>query len=164
MDLFPGIDETALFFSRSDPNETLGSFARYGFELEGVEWPSVEHYFQAMKFVDDAYRKKIRQAPHPQKARKLGRRRLKKIRADWSQVKDVVMTRGIYIRCRTYPNLAEQLLATGDRQLVEDSQYDYYWGCGRDRRGNNAYGKVLMQVRSKLLEESLGNSLPKQVL
>ena len=74
------------------------------------------------------------------------------------------MTRGIYIRCRTYPHLAEQLLATGDRHLVENSQYDYYWGCGRDRRGNNAYGKVLMKVRAKLLEESRGNSLPKQVL
>jgi ribA/ribD-fused uncharacterized protein len=164
MAVFPSIDDTALFISRSDPNEPLGSFSMYGFELEGVEWPSVEHYFQAMKFVDDVYREKIRQAPHPQTARKLGRRRLKKIRSDWSQVKDVIMTRAVYIRCRTYPNLAEQLLATGDRQLVENSQYDYYWGCGRDRRGNNAYGKVLMSVRSKLLEESLGSNLPKQVL
>jgi ribA/ribD-fused uncharacterized protein len=164
MAVFPRIDDTALFISRSDPNEPLGSFSMYGFELEGVEWPSVEHYFQAMKFVDDVYREKIRQAPHPQTARKLGRRRLKKIRSDWSQVKDVIMTRAVYIRCRTYPNLAEQLLATGDRQLVENSQYDYYWGCGRDRRGNNAYGKVLMSVRSKLLEESLGSNLPKQVL
>jgi ribA/ribD-fused uncharacterized protein len=164
MAVFPKIHDTALFFSRSDPNEALGSFARYSFELEGVEWPSVEHYFQAMKFDNDAYREKIRRVPHPKKARKLGRSRLKKIRSDWSQVKDVVMTRGVYIRCRTYPNLAEQLLATGDRQLVENSQYDYYWGCGRDRRGNNAYGKVLMNVRSKLLEESLGSNLPKQVL
>jgi ribA/ribD-fused uncharacterized protein len=164
MATFPPIDDTALFLSRSDPNESLGSFSMYGFELEGVEWPSVEHYFQAMKFVDDVYQEKIRQAPHPQKARKLGRRRLKKIRSDWSQVKDVIMTRGVYTRCRTYPNLAQQLLATGDRQLVENSQYDYYWGCGRDRRGNNAYGKVLMSVRSKLLEESLGSHLPKQVL
>jgi ribA/ribD-fused uncharacterized protein len=164
MAVFPKVDDTALFFSRSDPSEPLGSFSRYGFELEGVEWPSVEHYFQAMKFVDDVYREKIRQAPHPQSARKLGRRRLKKIRSDWSQVKDVIMTRGVYIRCRAYPNLAEQLLATGDRQLMENSQYDYYWGCGRDRRGNNAYGKVLMSVRSKLLEESLGSNSPKQVL
>ena len=164
MAVFPSIDDTALFISRSEPNEALGSFSRYGFELEGVEWPSVEHYFQAMKFENEAYREKIRCVTHPQKARKLGRSRLKKIRADWSQVKDVIMTRGIYIRCRTYPNLAEQLLATGDRHLVENSQYDYYWGCGRDRRGNNAYGKVLMSVRSKLLEESLGSNLPKQVL
>ena len=72
MDLFPGIDETALFFSRSDPNETLGSFSRYGFELEGVQWPSVEHYFQAMKFVDDAYREKIRRRLIPRKPENWG--------------------------------------------------------------------------------------------
>ena len=153
MDAFPKIADDALFFSRVDPNEKLGSFAMYGFELEGMRWPSVEHYFQAMKFENEAYREKIRQAAHPKIARKLGRNRFKKIRKDWSAVKDVVMTRGVYTRCRTYPVLAEQLAATGERTLVENSQYDYYWGCGRDRRGNNAYGKVMMKVRAKLLEE-----------
>lgn len=37
--------------------------------------------------------------------------------------------------------------------LMENSQYDYYWGCGRDRLGHNAYGKVLINVRKKLREE-----------
>jgi predicted NAD-dependent protein-ADP-ribosyltransferase YbiA (DUF1768 family) len=37
--------------------------------------------------------------------------------------------------------------------LVESSNYDYFWGCGRDRRGENMYGKVLMNVREKLREE-----------
>ena len=106
-----------------------------------------------MKFEDEDYREQIRQASHPKKARKLGRSRRKKIRSDWSKVKQVVMTRGVYTRCRTYPHLAQQLLAAGDRKLVENSQYDYYWGGGRDRRGRNAYGKVLMNVRSKLMEE-----------
>ncbi len=59
----------------------------------------------------------------------------------------------IHIRARSHPSLGEALIDTGDRLLVENSQYDYFWGCGRDRRGNNAYGKVLMKVRSKLREE-----------
>jgi ribA/ribD-fused uncharacterized protein len=153
MGIFPEIDEDAIFLSRSDTNENLGTFSKHSFELDGALWPSVEHYFQAMKFEDAEYREKIRTAPHPKKARKLGRNRFKKIRKDWAKVKTVVMTRGVYIKCRTYPDISKQLLETEDRKLVENSQYDYYWGCGRDRRGDNHYGKVLMSVRGKLLAE-----------
>jgi ribA/ribD-fused uncharacterized protein len=65
-----------------------------------------------------------------------------------------MMTRAVYTKCRAHPEVAERLLATGDAKLVENSQYDYFWGCGRDRRGHNTYGKVLMDVRSRLREES----------
>ncbi len=77
-----------------------------------------------------------------------------KIRKDWSKVRRVIMTRGIYTKCRTHPDVAQRLLATGDAQLVETTQYDYFWGSGRDRRGSNAYGAVLMDVRKKLQEEA----------
>ena len=64
-----------------------------------------------------------------------------------------MMTRAVYIKCRTHEEVAAALLATGDQQIVESSQYDYYWGCGRDGRGHNAFGKVLMAVRDKLKQE-----------
>jgi ribA/ribD-fused uncharacterized protein len=144
----------ALFLSRSDVNEPLSSFSRHGFELDGHFWPSVEHYFQAMKFEEAVDQEKVRQADHPAKARRLGRSRFRKIRKDWSKVRRVIMTRAIYTKMRTHPELAERLLATEDIKLVENSQYDYFWGCGRDLRGHNTYGQVLMDVRGKLREES----------
>ena len=155
MPLFPPQEENALYFSRSDPNQILGTFSKHDFELDGFLWPSVEHYFQAMKFENENYREKIRQAPHPLKARKLGRTRFRKIRRDWHQIREVVMTRAVYTKCRTHIVAHDALLDTGDQILVESSQYDYYWGCGRDRRGHNTYGKVLMNVRKKLREELL---------
>lgn len=155
MSLFPEEDVNALYFARSDSSESLGTYSDHGFDLEDQYWPSVEHYFQASKFEQNAeYRDRIRQAPTPEKARKLGRTRWKaKIRKDWKQVREVIMTRGLYIKCRTHPDIAQQLLDTGEQRLVENSQYDYFWGCGRDRRGENAYGKVLMKVRAKLQAE-----------
>ncbi len=151
--LFAPDQTEAVYFSRSDPLHPLGTFSRHSIFLEDKEWPSVEHYYQAMKFDDEGYRERIRQADHPKKARKLGRSRLKKRRKDWKQVKSTVMTRGVYIKCRTHAEVADALLATDSSTLIENSNYDYYWGCGRDRRGNNMYGKVLMNVRDKLLEE-----------
>ncbi len=152
--LFPDLDVLNHYFSRSDVNEVFGSFSRHSFELEGREWPSVEHYYQAMKFESEAEREKIRLAPHPKKARRMGRSRLRSIRKDWKQVKRVYMTRALWTKCKTYPEIAQKLLATGDLVLLESSQYDYYWGCGRDRRGNNYFGKALMGVRQKLREEA----------
>lgn len=153
MGIFPDIDEDTLFLSRANPEENLGTFSKHSFMLEDREWPSVEHYFQAMKFSNESYQEKIRQASHPRIARKLGRTRLRRIRKDWAEVKEVIMTRGVYIKCRTHADVANELIASAPNKIMENSQYDYHWGCGRDRRGHNHYGKVLMAVRKKLLSE-----------
>ncbi len=145
------------YLSRSDVNHQLSSYARLGFELDGAEWPSVEHYYQGMKFEDDELRESIRATDHPDRAQELAQANKGSVRKDWPQVREVMMTRAVYIKCRTHAAAAAELLATGDQQIVESSQYDYFWGCGRDGRGNNAFGKVLMAVRDKLKEEKANN-------
>ena len=141
------------YLSRSDVNHPLSSYAKSGFELDGFVWPSVEHYYQGMKFPEGELRESVRTADHPEKARKLAEANREAVRKDWQQVREVMMTRAVYIKCRTHEAVAAALLATGDRQIVETSLYDYYWGCGRDGRGHNTFGKVLMAVRDKLIAE-----------
>ena len=39
---------------------------------------------------------------------------------------------------------------------METSQYGYYWdywGCARDTRGRNVYGRVLIHIRQRPREE-----------
>ena len=141
-----------VYVSRQDVNNPLSSYSRYGFHLDDTEWPSAEHYYQAMKFEDDAIREQIRQAPHPKDAAKLARKHKKHIRKDWDKIKVTVMTRGTYMKCRTHEDVAGALLKTGDKTIIENSQFDYYWGCGRDGRGENMYGKILVDIRNKLAE------------
>ena len=155
MPFFPDIDADAIFLSRYDDNELLGSFAACPFDLDNATWPSSEHYFQAMKFNDASLREAIRHAASAKEAQQMGRKRnmRKHMRDDWSNVKTTVMTRAIYIQCRSDDDKAQALLGTGGVQIIENHGYDYYWGCGRDRRGANHFGKVLMNVRNKLLKE-----------
>ena len=156
MPLFPDLDQDAIFLSRTNEDEPLASFAANEFELDGLTWATIEHYYQAQKFEDQNYQKKIAMAETAQQARKLGRSRFKRIRKDWKSIKKTMMIRGVYICARTHRHVYDALIESDNRNFIEDSNYDYYWGCGRDRRGQNQYGKVLMQVRGKLLEESEG--------
>ncbi|WP_417226944.1 NADAR family protein [Amphritea sp.] len=149
----PKEEKKRLTVNRGDPNNPLASYSKHTFELDGYEWPSVEHYYQAMKFGDAEYAKQIRQAATPTDAVKLGKSRQHDKRKDWDKIKVTVMTRGTYIKCRTYPDIAQTLLDSGDIDIADLSQYDYFWGSGRDMRGHNAYGHMLMDIRNKLAEE-----------
>jgi len=152
MSLFPPTIDNAEYFSMYDEEFACSRIASKPFSLEDVEWPTVEHYYQAMRFENASYREQIRLAESPEIAVKLGKTLFKKKRSDWKKVETTIMTRALFTQCQIYPEMQEKLLATEDAVLVENSQYDYFWGCGRDRRGENHYGKVLMGIRAKLNE------------
>ena len=155
MGLFPEEDQNSHYFSRHDENETLGSAAMQPFSLDDQDWPSVEHYFQALSYEGHPkLLQKILASPTAKSAAAATKWQFWKKRKDWKKVCTVIMTRAVYTRCKTYPEVAQALLETGEVRLVENSNYDYFWGCGRDRRGENAYGKVLMNVREKLKQEA----------
>ncbi|MCY3621092.1 MAG: NADAR family protein [Gammaproteobacteria bacterium] len=151
--MFRNHDPRAVLVSRADPANPLASYSKHAFRLDSLDWPSVEHYYQAMKFDDRAIREEIRNAPHPDKAARIARRQRRRVRTGWDDVKEVYMTRATYTKCRTHADVADALLATGEKTIIETSQYDYYWGCGRDTRGRNVYGRVLTNVRQRLREE-----------
>ncbi|WP_224746050.1 NADAR family protein [Neiella litorisoli] len=141
------------FFSRYDTAHPMSSHVERPFELDGMTWPTIEHYFQAMKFTDEALRQRINQAPTPEQASKIGSKWYRRPRRDWKKIQTVVMTRAIYVSAKCYPELAQALLESRGQTLIENDAYDYFWGCGRDKRGENQYGQVLMNVRDKLFAE-----------
>lgn len=141
--------EPLYFYTRSGPGFELSNFAPYGLEVDGKYWPTVEHFFQAQKFLDDGYQERIRRALSPKDARALGQSRRMPIRPDWDEVRDAVMLRALRLKFAR-PALRQLLLETGDRPLVEASPFDYYWGAGQDGSGLNRLGELLQSVRAEL--------------
>ncbi len=143
------------FYSVSDEFGQFSNFAPFPINLDGMLWPTSEHYFQAQKFEDEAYRQKIRKTNSPTQAAQLGRDRKQKLRRDWEGVKDGVMRKAVTAKFMQNEELRALLLSTGDAKIVEHTENDDYWGDGGDGRGKNMLGRILMQVREDL-RESLG--------
>ncbi|MEM8650838.1 MAG: NADAR family protein [Pseudomonadota bacterium] len=141
---------TIYFYSQTDDYAEFSNFAPYGVELDDAWWSTVEHYFQAQKFLDEAYREKIRRAFKPKDASNLGRTRSIPLREDWETIKDDVMLRAVRKKFETHPEPRQLLLSTGDEKIVENAPSDPYWGCGPDGQGLNKLGQILMTVRSEL--------------
>lgn len=138
------------FYSTGDDYGDFSNFAPYPIRLDGETWPTSEHYFQAQKFTDLAYRKQIQRARGPHQAARLGRDRKQKLRRDWEGIKVGVMRKAVEAKFTQHPELRALLLSTGDAKLVEHTERDDFWGDGGDGRGQNMLGRILMQVREVL--------------
>ena len=134
--------------SKEQPYGCFSNFSAHGFELDGFWWPTSEHYFQAQKFAGTPHVEEVRRAQSPKQAAMRGRSRQRPLRADWEQVKDEVMRRGVLRKFETHTDLRAVLLGTGDEEIVENAPHDYYWGCGSDGTGLNMLGTLLMELRA----------------
>jgi ribA/ribD-fused uncharacterized protein len=134
----------------------LSNFYPSPFTHDGIEYPTVEHFFQAAKTLDIQERKAIAAAKTPGLAKRMGRS--VQLRPDWEKVKAYYMELGL---CLKFANkdLAEKLLATGDEELIEGNWWhDNIWGsCMCDKciniPGRNMLGILLMDLRKKLRYE-----------
>lgn len=144
---------TIYFYKVNEPYGCFSNFSPHSICMQGENWQTVEHYYQAQKFIgtkDEEVSPIIQAAPTPEEAAALGRDRTRQVRADWEQVKTEVMRQAVLKKFLTHPDIQAILIATDDLLIVENSPKDYYWGCGKDKTGNNHLGKILMSVRQQL--------------
>ena len=142
------------FYSKSPEYGWLSNFSEHGFTLEGVRWPSVEHFYQAQKYAGAETQDRIRKADTPRKARKAGQDRSLVPRPDWDAVKEVVMRKAVSAKFAQNWGLRELLVATGDQELMHESASDLFWGRSQDRVGDNRLGTIIMEVRQALRKPS----------
>ena len=141
------------FYSTREPFGEFSNFSAHGVKIDGQYWPTTEHYFQAQKFDDGAYREKIRGAHSPKQAAEWGRSRAVPLRSDWEEIKEDVMYQAVRAKFEAHADLKMLLLSTGAEEIIENAPGDYYWGCGKDGNGKNRLGVLLMRVREELAQE-----------
>ena len=142
---------TIKFYKLKDPHGYMGNFWRCRHFVYGRWWDTTEASYQAQKTNVDAEILSIQLATKPMEARNLGQKVT--LRTDWEAIKDIVMYDCVLAKFLQHKDLRDQLVATDDEELVEDSKIDWYWGCGKDGTGKNMLGQILMRVRKELRGE-----------
>ncbi len=136
------------------------------FTIEGVSYPTAEHYMMAEKarlFGDIQTCQAILAASQPSVAKRLGREVRGFDEALWSQQRFEIVVRGNKAKFSQNETLKAFLLNTQARVLVEASPVDPVWGIGLAEaspeaadptrwRGLNLLGFALMKVRARLTD------------
>jgi N-glycosidase YbiA len=150
------------FYSHYSQWKEFSNFYPSPIEFDGRIYPTGEHLFQAFKYLHrghadtDAYAEEIRLARTPGEAKELGNKRRifgrpnLHIRPNWDIERDNYMRITVSYKFAN-PALKAVLLSTGDREIVEHTVNDIYWGDGGGPgRGQNKLGLTLMYVRSAI--------------
>jgi ribA/ribD-fused uncharacterized protein len=134
------------------------------FEVDGHTFATAEHYMmwrKAVLFGDDVMAGRILTASHPHQAKRFGGLVSGFDQTVWNAHRTPIVVAGNLAKFRQDPVLAEYLLTTGRRVLVEASPLDRIWGIGLTAddpragdpyrwRGLNLLGFALMRVRAEL--------------
>lgn len=129
--------------------EFLSNFSPSTIAIEGIDYPTVEHAFQAHKSNDPDNRRAVAAQSTPGWAKKAGR--ALDLRPDWEDVKNDVMRTCLAQKFAEGTELARRLLETGDARLVEGNTWgDDYWGVPRGGEGQNWLGRLLEERREFL--------------
>ncbi len=134
------------------------------FTVDGVTYNACEQYMMAGKaklFGDTETLAKIMATKNVRDQKRLGREVKNFDRAIWeANCLDIVIA-GNYAKFTQNPDMLKDLLATGDRIMVEASPKDNIWGIGLDEnhpdvldeskwKGTNLLGKALIAVRERI--------------
>ena len=163
-------DRRILYFARDRHDfDFLSHFYLAAICMDGEMWATVEHFYQAQKSLDPAYRAAIKAAATPGIAKRMAARigferngahrswfteYACEPRPDWTEIKLDLMRRADWAKFAQYEELRKRLLATGTAELIEDNPHDAFWGTGPDGTGMNWAGKVLMEIREKIRQSA----------
>jgi ribA/ribD-fused uncharacterized protein len=156
--LFHGADES------KGEYRNFSNMSDHRIEFDGSTYPTVEHYFQAMKakeFKDDEMYEKILKAKTAKAAKALGKKVKGFEKEMWDSKKDDIMRVGVRTKFVQHPELRKQLQETGERIIGEADARNKYWSIGTSVTsekskhpdkwaGQNKLGKIMMDLRTEL--------------
>lgn len=134
----------------------FSNFSAFEVIWEGEVWKTVEHAYQAAKFKDEKIKKRIQNARSAHDAMKLAKIVYDdKKRKDWHDVKLSIMESIVRAKLSQHYYVQKQLILTDNRELIENSPRDSYWGWGPEKNGHNHLGKIWMKLREEFITDKI---------
>lgn len=136
------------------PFHRLDNFSAHSVRIWGKIFPTVEHAYHWKKFAKTAPRiaRKIFASGSPNVAKRIADENKEKIPPAWFKGQRVkVMEELLRAKARQHRDVREKLLATRNREIIENSPTDDFWGIGPKGKGKNTVGKIWMKIRKEIL-------------
>ena len=144
------MEQTIYFYAETDAYFEFSNFYLRCVIIDGIEWLSTEHFYQAQKFLAALDRERIRNCRSAAEAFYLGQNLTTARVGNWDSIKVAVMRKALQQKFKQHADLKQVLLATGAAVIKEKSLVDSFWGIGADGNGNNMLGILLMELRAEL--------------
>lgn len=129
----------------------LSNFSAFSLKWNGCQWPTSEHAYQGEKFIMwPVLRRKILHAASAHDAFKLAEVLAHYRRPDWNLVKVAIMRDILRAKANQHEYVRRKLIETGEREIIEMSWRDDFWGWGPNHDGQNMLGKLWMEIRADI--------------
>lgn len=128
--------------------------------INGISIPTVEALYQACRFPTHfEIQQIILDQPSPMTAKMKSKKYRELTRSDWDRTRVSIMRWCLRVKlAHNWQRFGAVLLKTGDRPIVEESKHDDFWGAkpheDRTLSGFNALGRLLMELRKQIRDES----------
>lgn len=134
----------------------LSNFSAFAIVWSGLRFDTSEAAYHWEKFRHSGpdIALLIRRSSSAHASFKIAEQHKARRRIDWDEVKVGIMRDILRTKMQQHEYVRRKLLATGNRELIEDSWRDDFWGWGPNRSGQNMLGKLWMEVRAEALSAS----------
>lgn len=154
-----GLDTQEQVFFYEQDYYVLSNFSSFTLQWKGLRFDTSEAAYHWEKFpYNTAVQEQIRTAPSAHEAYQVAFRNRDIRRNDWDAVKVEIMRDILMAKVQQHEYVRRKLLATGDRELVENSWRDDFWGWGPNRDGANELGQLWMSIRAELVFDGMSQA------
>lgn len=155
----------------SKTKESFGGFSNmsseYSVEVNGVVFPTSEHFYQCMKYVDHPeVQKEILGERNPLLMKNKQKKHRGLIRKDWEELKVIIMEITVHLKLVTHwVKFGNLLVESGTKEIVEMSKKDSFWGMipqvsdSAVLVGENKLGGILSRFRELIRAEGTREEL-----
>ena len=156
-----GLDTSRLVFFYEHDFYVLSNFASFRLAWKGLDFDTSEHAYHWEKFPDfPDIQAEILASRSAHDAFKIAEKHADRVRDDWKSIRVGVMRCLLRAKADQHEYVRRKLLATGERELIEDSWRDSFWGWGPTKDGQNMLGRLWMEIREAMRASAVAPPTP----
>jgi len=127
------------------------NFSAYSVKIWGHVFPTSEHAYQWKKYINvkPDLAEKIRTANSPSAVKKISDANKEHADPDFYSKKVSFMEEIIRMKVTQHEKAQKALQESEDKEIIENSPVDSFWGIGPDGDGENHLGKIWMRMRNE---------------